>query len=224
MYKILIADDEKKLRETLRDYLEAGGIQTVLAENGSEACKKALAEHFDLILLDVMMPEMNGIEALKEIRRYSDVPALFLSALGEEKDLLKGYGAGADDYIVKPFSLAVLREKCLAMIRRNTGADKDNRLTMNGITLDFSTRKVFAGQEEILLSGKDFQLLSYLMENKNIVLDREKILSRIWGYDFEGDARVVDTHIKRIRKALKEKSDCIVTVIGAGYVFKEGQI
>lgn len=224
MYKILIADDEKKLRETLRDYLEAGGIQTVLVQNGSEACRKVLAEPFDLILLDVMMPEMNGIEALKEIRKYSDIPVLFLSALGEEKDFLKGYGAGADDYIVKPFPLAVLKEKCLAMIRRNTGAGKDNRLTIGSITLDYTTRKVLKGQKELKITGKDFQLLSYLMENKNIVLDREKILSRIWGYDFEGDARVVDTHIKRIRKALGEKSDCIVTVVGVGYTFKEGQI
>lgn len=224
MYKILIADDEEKLRETLRDYLEASGMQIVLVPNGSEACQKALAEQFDLLLLDVMMPKMNGVEALKEIRKYSDVPALFLSALGEEKDLLKGYGAGADDYIVKPLSLAVLKEKCLAVIRRNTGVGKDNRLIINGITLEYATRKVFVGQEEIPIVGKDFQLLSYLMENKNIVLDREKILSRIWGYDFEGDARVVDTHIKRIRKTLKEKSDCIITVIGVGYVFKEGQI
>ena len=222
MYKILVVDDEKKIRETLRDYLEAGGIKTILAENGSEACRKAFSEGFDLILMDVMMPKMNGIEALKEIRKYSDVPVLFLSALGEERDLLKGYGAGADDYIVKPFPLAVLKEKCLAIIRRNIGANRDNKLNIAGITIDYGSKKVFVEKEEIQLSGKDFQLFAYLMENKNIVLDREKILSRIWGYDFEGDTRVVDTHIKRIRKALKDRADCIVTVVGAGYVFKEG--
>lgn len=222
MWKILIADDEKKIRETMRDYLSARGFDVVLAKDGKEALYIAdCSENFDLIILDVMMPEMNGIEVCRELRKDKSIPILFLSALGEEQNLLAGYQVGADDYIVKPFPLSVLSEKCSSMIRRYKGIDRENKLVIAGITLDYAKRKVYAGEEETAISGKDFSLLAYLMENKNIVVEREIILSRIWGYDFEGDTRVVDTHIKRIRKMLGEKATCIKTVIGSGYVFRE---
>ena len=221
MYKILIADDEIKIRETLKDYMTAKGMNVTLAKDGREAVEKAETETFDLIILDVMMPELDGLGACREIRSFTDTPILFLSALGEEEDLLQGYKNGADDYIIKPFPLSVLFEKITAMIKRSKGADKENRIALCGITLDLMKMKAFVEGEEVKLQSKDFNLLQLLMQNKGIVLDREKILVKVWGYGFEGDARVVDTHIKKIRKALGEKAGCIKTVIGAGYTFEE---
>ncbi len=220
MYKVLFADDEEKIRETVRDYMSAKGLDVSVAENGKDAVEQAEDTDFDLIILDVMMPVKNGIDACNEIRKNSRVPILFLSALGEEHDLLRGYGSGADDYIVKPFPLAVLYEKCMAMIKRYRGVDSENRITLSGITLDKNTVKVYADGREITLSNKDFQLLEYLMVNKNIVLNRSIILSRVWGYEFDGDDRVVDTHIKIIRKALGSSAECIKTVINVGYCFE----
>lgn len=220
MHKILFADDEIKIRETIRDYMSAKGLDVSLAENGKTAVEAAENEAFDLIILDVMMPVKNGIDACREIRRFCNTPILFLSALGEERDLLGGYESGADDYIVKPFPLSVLYEKCIAMIKRSKGIDRENKISLSGITLDKNTMKVYSDKKEITLAGKDFQLLEYLMVNKNTVLSRSLIVSRIWGYDFDGDDRVVDTHIKIIRKALGENAACIKTVIGAGYCFE----
>ncbi len=220
MYKILFADDEIKIRETVKDYMSAKGLSISLAENGSAAVDLALTESFDLIILDVMMPVKNGLQACAEIRKNCSAPIIFLSALGEEHDLLSGYGNGGDDYIVKPFPLSVLYEKCIAAIKRYRGVDRENRINLSGITLDKSTMKVYSGSREITLAGKDFQLLEYLMANKNIVLSRDLILDRIWGYDFDGSDRVVDTHIKIIRKALGDNADCIKTVVGAGYCFE----
>ena len=221
MYKVLVVDDEVKIRETIKDYLSAKNLTVTLAANGKEALEAVEYGEFDLVILDVMMPVMNGLTACKEIRKISGVPILFLSALGEERDLLNGYTSGADDYIVKPFPLSVLYEKCLAIIKRYKGADKDNRITVSGITLDLNSLKVFVDDNEIELSQKDFQLFKYLIDNKGIVLSRELILSRVWGWDFDGDVRAVDTHVKIIRKALGDKADCIKTVFKAGYMFKE---
>lgn len=221
MFHILIADDEIKIRETVCDYFSAKGVSADAAANGKEAAELAEYNEYDLIILDVMMPVMNGIDACKTIRKSSAVPILFLSALGEEKDLLKGFLSGADDYIVKPFPLSVLYEKCFAMIRRNKGITQENIISCGGVRLDLNGHKAFSDDEEIALSGKDFELLKYLMENKGIVLSREIILNKIWGYDFYGDLRVVDTHIKLIRKALKNNSGCIKTVFNAGYKFEE---
>lgn len=220
MYRILIADDERKIRETLSDYLRAKGLSVTLAGNGEEAVELAAGMWHDLIILDVMMPVMDGIQACGEIRRYTDAPILFLSALGEEQDLLKGYHVGADDYIVKPFPLSVLYQKCVTMIARYKGVDKENRLTLEGITLDFGGRKLFLEDREVPITEKDFLILAYLMQNRGIVLSRELILTKVWGYDFDGDNRVVDTHIKRIRKLLGEKACCIHTKINAGYSFE----
>ncbi len=221
MYKILVADDEIKIRETILDYMTAKGLSVSLAKDGEEAVLISETEEFDLIILDVMMPKMDGLEACKEIRKNSQTPILFLSALGEESDFLKGFSCGGDDYIVKPFPLSVLYQKCLAMISLSKGTDKNHLIKVSGVTLDVLKRKVFVGENEIVISSKDFELLRYLMENKNIVISREKILSRVWGWDYDGDSRVVDTRIKRIRKALGDKSEVIKTVVNVGYCYEE---
>lgn len=221
MYKILVADDEIKIRETIKDYMTAKGMSVVLADNGQSAINECEYNEFDLIILDVMMPVVDGLRACMKIRKTSNVPIIFLSALGEEYDLLKGYNFGADDYIVKPFPLSVLYEKCISMINRYKGINRENIITASGITLDLNKIKVYYCDKEIDLPCKDFTLLKYLMENKGIVLNRELILNRVWGYDFDGDVRVVDTHIKRIRKALGEYSKYIKTVINVGYSFEE---
>ncbi|MBQ6931227.1 MAG: response regulator transcription factor, partial [Clostridia bacterium] len=204
MFKILFADDEAKIRETVNDYFTAKGVEVHLAEDGGQAVELVEENEYDLIILDVMMPVLNGLEACRRISKITKAPVLFLSALGEERDFLAGLSSGADDYIVKPFPLSVLFEKSQRMIRRYRGLTDENLIISGEITLDKNRFKVFAGGKEITLSSKDFQLLEYLMSNKNIVLSRQIILSRVWGYDFEGDDRVVDTHIKIIRKALGE--------------------
>ena len=221
MYRILIADDELKIRTTLFDYMTVKGLSVTTAADGLEAVELCGSENYDLIILDVLMPRLDGIVACKEIREYTDCPILFLSALGEEQDLLKGFSNGADDYIIKPFPLSVLYEKCLAMIKRYRGTDKDNKITISSLTLDFVKRSVTVNGEIVKLSNTDFELLSYLMQNKGIVLSRELILTKVWGYDFEGDTRVVDTHIKRIRKALGSSADVIKTSVGIGYYAEE---
>lgn len=221
MYKILIADDEIKIRETLSDYLTAKGFSVALANDGESAVYSAEEESFDLIILDVMMPKKDGLTACKEIREFTDIPILFLSALGEEENLLKGYRFGGDDYIVKPFPLSVLCEKITAMIKRHKGVDADHGICESGIKLSLKTRQVFCDEREISLPPKDFELLLLLMQNKGAVLSRDIILNKIWGYDFDGDNRTVDTHIKRIRKALGDKAGLIVTKTGLGYSFKK---
>lgn len=221
MYKILVTDDERKIRETIGDYMTAKGFSVTLAENGKRAVELAENNEFDLIILDVMMPVIDGIKACREIRRFSNVPILFLSALGEEGDLLNGFKSGCDDYIVKPFPLSVLYQKCITMIKRYKGADADNKIKAGNITIDYSSHRVYSDDVEINLSSRDFELLSYLMQNKGIVLNRELILTKIWGYDYDGDIRVVDTHIKRLRKALGSSAAQIKTVIGVGYSIEE---
>ena len=220
MYKILIADDEVKIRNTIKDYLSAKGLSVTTAIDGEDAVEKTEETEFDLIILDVMMPKKDGLKACEEIREYSSVPILFLSALGEETDYLKGFSSGGDDYIVKPFPLSVLYQKCLSMIAMSKGNLKRDEISLNGIVIDLAKRKVYVENEEVELTTKDYELLRYLMENKNIVLDRDKILNRIWGWDYDGSNRVVDTHIKRIRKALGEKAGCIKTVVNVGYTFE----
>lgn len=221
MYRILVTDDEKGIRDSVSDYLKSEGMSVATASNGQEAVEMVGNEAFDLIILDVLMPVMNGLEACKLIREKSNVPILFLSAYGEEKDFLNAYKSGCDDYIVKPFPLSVLFEKCLAIIKRYKGEKDSSKITVGKITVDTDARKVFTPTDAVSLSHIDYELLLYLCNNKNIVLNRELILTRIWGYDFEGDSRVVDTHIKRIRKALGEYSTQIKTVNGVGYSIRE---
>ncbi len=222
MFKILVCDDETKIRETFSDYLSAKGFAVTLAQNGEEAVRMTENNDFDLIILDVMMPVMNGLEACKIIRRKTDTPILFLSALGEEQDILDGFRNGCDDYIVKPFPMSVLTEKCNVMIKRFKGNSLQDNISLSGIKLDKRTRQVTIDNTVIELSNKTFLLLKLLMENNGTVLTREQILTKIWGWDFDGDERVVDTHIKKLRKALGEKAVHIKTVIGGGYSFREG--
>ena len=177
----------------------------------------------DLILLDVLMPELDGLAACREIREFTDAPVIFLTALGEEEDHLDGYRSGGDDYIVKPFPLSVLQRKIESAVRRYRGADRENRLSAGGVSVDLSRRTVGVNGEPVRVVGRDFDLLALLMANRGRVLNREFILSRVWGYDYDGDARVVDTHVKRLRRALGEKAGLIRTVVGAGYLFEEEQ-
>lgn len=223
MYRILIADDEDIILEPVCDYLSAKGFNTSSVHSGKEAVELAESNNYDLIILDVMMPEMDGIEACRQIRAFTDAPILFLSALGEEHDLLKGYKSGCDDYIVKPFPLSVLYQKCLSMIKRYKRLSDDNKITVGSVTIDVTAHRVFCHEREVKLSSRDYGLLCYLMENRNIVLSRELILTRIWGYDFEGDTRVVDTHIKRIRASLGDGAEIIKTIFGVGYRIEEVQ-
>ena len=202
MFSVLVADDEKAIRESIKDYLEAKGYSVKTATDGESALELFYENSFDLVILDVMMPKVDGFDACRA-------------------DFLKGFECGCDDYVVKPFPLSVLYEKCNSLIKRYKGIDSANWLKVSGVALDLSCKRAYVGENEIKLSSKDFKILCYLMENKNIVLNRELILTFAWGYDFDGDDRVVDTHIKRIRKALGEKAECIKTIINTGYSFRE---
>lgn len=221
MFKILLADDEIKIRSTIKDYLSAKGFDVITAKDGADALEKFGEDDFDLIILDVMMPNFDGFDTCRAVRRRSNIPVLFLTAKGQERDFLQGFECGCDDYIVKPFPLSVLYEKCLALIKRYRGISEDNLITVGKISVNLEKRKIFSNGEEIYFSDKDFKILCYLMNNKGIVLSRDLILTRVWGYDFDGDSRVVDTHIKRIRKALGVCSNQIKTIVNAGYVLEE---
>ncbi len=221
MFSVLVADDEKLIRESIKDYLEAKGYSVKTAADGESALDLFYENNFDLVILDVMMPNVNGFEACRAVRRSSNLPVLFLTAMGQETDYLKGFECGCDDYIVKPFPLSVLYEKCKSLIKRYKGIDEENKLEVSGVSLDLACKRAYVDGKEISLAHKDFKILYYLMENKNRVLNRELILTYAWGYDFDGDDRVVDTHIKRIRKALGDKASLIKTVINTGYSFRE---
>ena len=221
MFSVLVADDEKAIRESIKDYLEAKGYSVKTATDGESALELFYENSFDLVILDVMMPKVDGFDACRAVRRASNLPVLFLTAKGQEADFLKGFECGCDDYVVKPFPLSVLYEKCNSLIKRYKGIDSANWLKVSGVALDLSCKRAYVGENEIKLSSKDFKILCHLMENKNIVLNRELILTFAWGCDFDGDDRVVDTHIKRIRKALGEKAECIKTIINTGYSFRE---
>lgn len=216
--KILIVEDEAKLREVLCDYFSSKGELPAEASNGMKALELIYENEFDAVLLDIMMPELDGLSVCRAVRRTNDVPIIFLTALSDEEDKLLGYELGADDYVTKPFTMSVLYAKTMALIKRNQrNVLAGDRMEVRGITLEISTRKVFAGRKEIVLTPKEYALLRCLMQNKNMVMSREQLLVKCWGYDYEGEARAVDTHIKRLRGKLGEHSDCIKTVIKAGY-------
>lgn len=224
MYRILFADDDTNIRNAVHDYFTANGFEVTLAADGEDAAERADETEFDLIILDVMMPVLDGLGACRRIRKAHTTPVLFLSALGEEKDCLSGFSAGADDWITKPFPLSVLLEKCLAIIRRSNGANGSDVITAGGVLLDMRRKIAFADGKEIPLSAKDFEMLEYLMSKKGTVLSRNLILSRVWGYELDVDDRVVDTHIKNIRKALGKYASFIRTYPGRGYCFeKDGE-
>lgn len=219
--KVLIADDEERIRDLVSDFLVADGFEVITAKDGKEAIDTFVSvEDIDLVILDVMMPNMDGYEALKEIKKISDVPVILLTAKTGEYDELKGLGIGGDDFIKKPFRPKILVARCNALLRRNK-KDEKAALTINGITLNIDTRQALVDEEEVELTAKEFELLHYFMINKNVALSRDKLLENLWGYDYEGDDRTVDTHVKKLRSKLKNKGKCIKTVWSFGYKFED---
>ena len=218
-YRIMVAEDEPKLREVVCDYLLSRGDVPVPAGDGLEAL--ALAEedrNFDAVVLDVMMPGLDGFAVCRALRQRSAVPILFLTALSDEEDKLWGYELGADDYITKPFSLSLLYAKVTALIRRDRGGVlTGDTLRCGDLEVSLSSRRVRAGGRELSLTPKEYALLTCLMRNRNMVMSREQLLVKCWGYDYEGESRAVDTHIRRLREKLGPYGACIKTVIKAGY-------
>lgn len=219
-YRILLVEDDNQIREVIEDYFSEkseGGITVVAAQDGGEGLKLIKNEQFDLIMLDVMLPEIDGFSLCREIRSESIVPVLFLTARGREEDILYGYELGCDDYIVKPFSPAELFAKTKALLKRSKGMVIEKELVCGGIRMNLVTLRVTAAEKNAELAPKEFALLKYLMEHKNWVISRDTLLDKIWGYDYFGSDRVVDNHIKKLRKALGECSGQIKTVITKGY-------
>ena len=220
-YTILIAEDEPKLREVLSDYFISRGDRPVTAADGMQALELARTREFDGVLLDIMMPQLDGFSVCRALRKNSDVPIIFLTALSDEEDKLLGYELGADDYVTKPFTMSVLYAKLSALIKRSRGSVlTGDRLTAGDISLTLSSQKVTVAGREVKLTPKEYALLLCLMRNRNTVLSREQLLVKCWGYDYEGEARAVDTHIKRLREKLGEAASIIRTVIKAGYVLE----
>ena len=215
---ILIAEDEPKLLAILCDYFSSKGDHPVAAKNGLEALHLAEQGEFDGVLLDIMMPELDGLSVCRTLRKNSDVPIIFLTALSDEEDKLLGYELGADDYVTKPFSLAVLHAKLTVLINRSRGSImQGDMLTAGNITVQLSSQKVFAFGSEVFLTPKEYAILLCLMRNRGIVLSREQLLVKCWGYDYEGEARAVDTHVRRLREKLGDAAGQIKTVIKSGY-------
>ena len=222
-YRILIAEDDSRLREVLCDFFLSKGDRPIPTADGAEALACAEEGQFDAVLLDIMMPGLNGFSVCRALRKHQDVPILFLTALSDEDDKLLGYELGADDYITKPFSLSLLYAKVTALVKRARGSVRSgDRLEAGGITLVLSSKKVYVGRREIPLTPKEYALLKCLMQHKNMVLSREQLLVQCWGYDYEGEARAVDTQIKRLREKLGDAAACIKTVIKAGYRLEGG--
>ncbi len=223
MAKILIVDDEEKIREVIKEYALFNEYETDEASDGMQAVDKCSKNDYDLIIMDIMMPKLDGFTAVKQIRKYKDIPVIMLSARGEEYDKLHGFELGIDDYVVKPFSPKELMARCAAVLARKNGSrtDEANVLTSEGISLDLSGRTLSIDGEKIEITLKEFEILSFLMKNKNIAISRERMLSDIWGYDFYGDDRTIDTHIKNLRNRLGKYRDKISTVRGVGYKFED---
>ena len=216
--RILIAEDEPRLLAILCDYFRSRGDSPTPAKNGLEALEAAEQGEFDGVLLDIMMPGLNGLSVCRAIRKNSDVPIIFLTALSDEEDKLLGYELGADDYVTKPFSMAVLYAKLTALIKRDRGnIMAGDQLTAGSIQITLSSQQVYVDGNPISLTPKEYALLLCLMRSKNMVLSREQLLIKCWGYDYEGEARVVDTHIRRLRDKLGTAAGQIKTVIKSGY-------
>lgn len=218
--KILVVDDESRMRKLVKDFLVKENYEVLEAEDGEKALELFFeTKDIALVILDVMMPKVDGWECCKEIRNYSKVPIIMLTAKSEERDELLGFELGVDEYISKPFSPKVLVARVGALLRRSgqNSADVEN---IGGIELDRSAHEVLVDGKNIELSFKEFELLSYFMENKGIALSREKILNNVWNYDYYGDARTIDTHVKKLRSKLGEKGEYIHTIWGMGYKFE----
>ena len=219
--RMLIVDDEDNIRMIVRKYAEFDGYTVEEAENGMEAVEKAQNGEYDIIVMDVMMPELDGFSALKEIRKTSPVPCVMLSARGEEYDKIHGFELGVDDYVVKPFSPRELMLRINAILARyDQQAGRKEMLVFDGLSIDSAARSVYVDGEKINLSPKTYDLLLYLVRNKGIALTREQIINRVWGYDFYGDERTLDTHVKLLRNSLGDYRRFIVTLRGVGYRFE----
>ena len=220
---ILVVDDETNIRGLIRKYAVFEGYQVSEATNGMEAVQLCRDGRFDLIVMDVMMPELDGFSALREIRKASDVPVIMLTARGEEYDRLRGFELGVDDYVVKPFSPRELMMRVAAILKRvsGTAADAPEIVTLGDMTVDFTARRVSIGSKDTQLTPKEYELLFYMVRNRGIALTRERLISEVWGYDFYGDDRTLDTHIKLLRKSLGPCADRITTLRGVGYRFEK---
>ena len=220
MAKLLIVDDEQKIREMIRKYAVFEGHQVYEAADGFTAVQMAEENNYDLIIMDVMMPGLDGFSAVKAIRKFKQTPVIMLSARGEEYDRIHGFEVGIDDYVVKPFSVKELMMRVQAILARGGNYNNEsNTVSFEGLTLDYSARIVTIDGKRVDLSPKEYELLFYLAKNKNIALSRERLITEIWGYDYYGDDRTLDTHIKLLRKSLGEYQKFIVTVRGVGYRF-----
>ena len=223
MSRLLVVDDEFRIRQIIRKYAEFEGFEVEEAVDGMQAIEVCRKEDFDLIIMDVMMPELDGFSACREIRKFKTTPIIMLSARGEEYDKIHGFELGSDDYVVKPFSPKELMMRVNAVIKRSGGAVDGNAndvFTYDGLSVDFSARIVTIDGERIEMTPKEYELFFYMVKNKGIALTREKLISEVWGYDFFGDERTLDTHIKLLRKSLREYNKCIVTLRGVGYRFE----
>ncbi|MCH5185462.1 MAG: response regulator transcription factor [Oscillospiraceae bacterium] len=220
---VLIVEDEELIREVIKDYFEDAGFEVTEAADGAEAIELAEEREFDLILLDIMLPKVDGFSVCRKIRKTKSVPIIMITARGEEDDKLMGYEFGADDYITKPFSPKVLLAKANALIKRVSGTicNDENVISLAGITVNQSSHTVRIDEEYVELTPKEYDLLLYLMNNKGKVMSRDTLLSKVWGYDYFGDLRTVDTHIKKLRAKMGDKAAHIKTIIKAGYKFEE---
>ena len=219
--KILVVDDESRMRKLVRDFLVKQNFDVLEAGDGEEAVDIFFKEKdIALIILDVMMPKMDGWQVCREIRKYSKVPIIMLTAKGDERDELQGFDLGVDEYITKPFSPKILVARVEAILRRSNLLTNDDVISAGGIELDKVAHQVKIDGQEIELSYKEFELLAYFLENQGIALSREKILNNVWNYDYFGDARTIDTHVKKLRSKLGEKGEMIKTIWGMGYKFE----
>lgn len=221
MYNLLIVDDEEKIREVIREYCEFEGYNVDEASNGMEAIKSIEKNDYDLIVMDIMMPKIDGFGAVREIRKKSNIPILMLSARGDELDKLYGFELGIDDYVTKPFSPKELIARVNAIIKRTNTIKEQKFLEFSGLVIDIDGRTVSIDKEQIELTKKEYELLLYLAQNKGRVISREELLKNIWGYSFYEDDRTIDTHIKMLRNSLKQYREYIITVRGVGYKFNE---
>lgn len=220
--KILVVDDESRMRKLVRDFLVKSNYEVVEASDGEEALDVFFEKNdIDLVILDVMMPKMDGWQVCREIRSYSKVPIIMLTAKSDERDELLGFELGVDEYISKPFSPKILVARVEAILRRTGQTASEMIIEAGGIRLDKQAHSVTVGEEVIDLSYKEFELLAYFMENKGIALSREKILNSVWNYDYFGDARTIDTHVKKLRSKMGAKGELIKTIWGMGYKFEE---
>ena len=223
MARVLIVDDEENIRIGLREYAEFEGHTVTEAVDGMDAVNKCKNDDFDVIIMDIMMPRLDGFSACKEIRKTKDIPVLMLSARGEEYDKLFGFELGIDDYVVKPFSPKEVMARINVIVSRRQNAQKETEnkhIIIKGIDIDTSARKVYIDGKRVELTPKEYDLLTFMIKNKNIALSRNQLLSEVWGYEFFGDDRTVDTHIKMLRNSIEPYRDLISTVRGVGYIFE----